>query len=86
MPEAGHNVTRGFPVINRPWSMLLFIDMKEFRERIIERYVYIAETDHLLRHDIPNRAPGAEMEPRCSRGGAEVEPRWRRCAEIKAQV
>ncbi|EOD04695.1 hypothetical protein EMIHUDRAFT_220816 [Emiliania huxleyi CCMP1516] len=38
VPEAGHNVTRGFPVINRPWSMLLFIDMKEFRERIIERY------------------------------------------------
>jgi len=30
--------------------------MKEWDARITEDYVYIAETDHLLRGDIPNRA------------------------------
>ena len=36
--------------------MLQFLGMKEWRERITEEYVYIAETDHLLLADIPNRA------------------------------
>ncbi len=43
-------------VINRPWTMLQFIGMPEFQQRITEAYVYIAETDHLLLHDLPNRA------------------------------
>jgi len=54
--EAGFDKTRGFMVINRPWTMLNFLQMKEWRERIVEDYVYIAETDHLLLCDIPNRA------------------------------
>lgn len=43
-------------VINRPWTVLQFLGMPEFAQRITESYVYIAETDHLLLHDIPNRA------------------------------
>lgn len=56
VPAAAHNVTRGFPVINRPWTMVHFLQMREWRERVTEEYVYIAETDHMLRHAIPNRA------------------------------
>ena len=43
-------------VINRPWTMLQFLGMPEFAQRVTESYVYIAETDHLLLRDIPNRA------------------------------
>ena len=56
VPQLGFDKTRGFQVINRPWTMLKFLEMKEWKERIIEDYVYIAETDHLLLQDIPNRA------------------------------
>ena len=54
--QAGFDKTRGFQVINRPWTMLKFINMPEFQQRIKEDYVYIAETDHLILNDIPNRA------------------------------
>ena len=33
-----------------------FLKMPAFAERITEEYVYIAETDHLIIKDIPNRA------------------------------
>ena len=56
VPQLGFDKTRGFQVINRPWTMLQFLNMPEFNQRITERYVYIAETDHLLLQDIPNRA------------------------------
>ena len=36
--------------------MRLCPDFQEWAERIVEDYVYIAETDHLLMADIPNRA------------------------------
>jgi len=54
--QLGFEKTRGFQVINRPWTMMEFLKMKEWAERIREDYVYIAETDHLLLADIPNRA------------------------------
>ena len=57
--EIGSHVgvaTRPSQVINRPWTMMEFLKMKEWTERITEDYVYIAETDHLLMADIPNRA------------------------------
>ena len=54
--QLGFDKTRGFQVINRPWTMREFLKMKEWGERITEDYVYIAETDHLLLADIPNRA------------------------------
>ncbi|KAL1508604.1 hypothetical protein AB1Y20_004701 [Prymnesium parvum] len=54
--EVGHDKTRGFMVINRPWTLQEFVKRAEFSERIKEDYVYIAETDHLLLKDIPNRA------------------------------
>ena len=57
VPEVGHDKTRGFPVINRPWSILKWLEREdEWNARVTEDYVYIAETDHLLRHDLPNRA------------------------------
>ena len=56
VPEVGHDKTRGFPVINRPWSILKFLETPDWKERIVEDYVYIAETDHLLLRDMPNRA------------------------------
>jgi hypothetical protein len=54
--QLGFDKTRGFQVINRPWTMLQFLGMPEWKHRIVEDYVYIAETDHLLLGDIPNRA------------------------------
>ena len=55
--ELGHDKTRGFPVINRPWTLLKWLERADdFAERITEDYVYIAETDHLMRYAIPNRA------------------------------
>ena len=55
--ELGHDKTRGFPVINRPWTLLKWLERTDdFAKRITEDYVYIAETDHLMRYAIPNRA------------------------------
>ena len=57
VPELGRDKTRGFPVINRPWTLLKWLEREEdFARRVTEDYVYIAETDHLLRYAIPNRA------------------------------
>ena len=46
----------GYVVVNRPHSMVQFLAHPRFKERIVEEYVYIAETDLLLLVDIPNRA------------------------------
>ena len=59
VPQAGHDKTRGFQVINRPASLVEMLKRPEWRTRIREQYVMIAETDHLLRRDIPNRATPA---------------------------
>ena len=64
--QLGFEKTRGFQVINRPWTLLEFLKMKEWDARITEDYVYIAETDHLLRGDIPNRATPRVNVVRCS--------------------
>ena len=55
--QLGHDKTRGFQVINRPWTMDQFLKRPdEWNARIKEEYVYIAETDHLIIREIPNRA------------------------------
>lgn len=56
VPQLAFDKTRGFQVINRPWTMLQFLQTMEWNERIVEEYVFIAETDHLLIADLPNRA------------------------------
>ena len=43
-------------MINRPWSLQEMFKLPGFAERVTEQYVYIAETDHLLLQDLPNRA------------------------------
>jgi hypothetical protein len=43
-------------VINRPWTIAAMLKDDSWRLRIPEDYVYIAETDHLILRDIPNRA------------------------------
>jgi len=52
----GQEVHLGFHVINRPWSLLKFVQSPRFSEMIKEEYVYIMETDHLLLQDLPNTA------------------------------
>lgn len=47
---------RGYVVANRPYSMKQFVRHPEFARRIVEDYVYIAETDHILLRPIPNLA------------------------------
>ena len=47
---------RGYVVANRPYSMLQFVSHPEFAARIVEDYVYIAETDHILLRPLPNLA------------------------------
>ena len=54
--EAPPTATRGFQVINRPWTLQQLVKTPDWRQKIREDYVYIAETDHLLLRDIPNRA------------------------------
>ena len=84
VPALGHDKTRGFPVINRPWSIMKWLERDdEWTARVMEEYVYIAETDHLLRHDLPNRAmPGLAvafffpyMSPKDPKCGA-VAQKW----------
>ena len=43
-------------MINRPWSLQEMLKQPGFADRVREQYVYIAETDHLLLRDLPNRA------------------------------
>ena len=56
VPQLGFDKTRGFQVINRPWSLQEVLKQPGWAERVKEQYVYIAETDHLILQDIPNRA------------------------------
>ena len=50
-------VRGGYPVVNRPHSMLQFVgDDELFRKTVKEEYVYIAETDHILLRPLPNLA------------------------------
>lgn len=46
----------GYRVINRPHSVVQLIETPELWKRIEEDYIYIAETDHILMHPIPNLA------------------------------
>ena len=40
-----------------PWTLLKWLERADdFASRVTEDYVYIAETDHLMRYAIPNRA------------------------------
>ncbi|KAK3289491.1 hypothetical protein CYMTET_3102 [Cymbomonas tetramitiformis] len=55
-PSVGAHLHRGFRVINRPWSMWKFVTDPKFKEYVKEDYIYIAETDHLLLKDLPNKA------------------------------
>ena len=45
----------GYRVVNRPYSVVQFLKTAAWRS-IPEQYLYIAETDHLLMHQLPNRA------------------------------
>lgn len=45
----------GYRVVNRPYSVVQFLKTAAWRA-IPEQYVYIAETDHLLMHALPNLA------------------------------
>ena len=56
VPQLGFDKTKGFQVINRPWSLNEVVKTAGWAERVREQYVYIAETDHLILQDIPNRA------------------------------
>lgn len=47
---------RGYVVANRPYSMMQFVKHPAFLERIVEEYIYIAETDHILLRPLPNLA------------------------------
>ncbi|KOO22719.1 hypothetical protein Ctob_008304 [Chrysochromulina tobinii] len=52
----------GYRVINRPYSVVQFLQTAYWREKVTEEYVYIAETDHILTQPLPNRAkPGSPM-------------------------
>uniref|UniRef100_A0A0D3IL81 Hydroxyproline O-arabinosyltransferase-like domain-containing protein n=1 Tax=Emiliania huxleyi (strain CCMP1516) TaxID=280463 RepID=A0A0D3IL81_EMIH1 len=55
----GSDQTRGFQVINRPWTIAQMVKTDAWRAMVPEDYVYIAETDHLLLRDLPNRATPA---------------------------
>ena len=49
-----------FGVLNRPHSVVEFFKNPENRKRIKERYVYVAETDHVLMQPMPNLATETE--------------------------
>jgi hydroxyproline O-arabinosyltransferase len=46
----------GYRVINRPYSVVQLLEKRAAWDAIQEDYVYIAETDHILMHPIPNKA------------------------------
>lgn len=46
----------GYRVINRPHSVVQLLGMLDAWTGIVEDFVYIAETDHILMHPIPNKA------------------------------
>ena len=49
-------ISSGYPVVNRPNSVLQFVNMPEFEQRITEDFLFIAETDHILLRPLPNLA------------------------------
>ena len=46
-------------MINRPWTIAQMVKTDAWRAMVPEDYVYIAETDHILLRDLPNRATPA---------------------------
>ena len=54
--ELAGGAAAGYVVVNRPYSMLQFVQHPEFRDLVREEYVYIAETDHILLRPLPNLA------------------------------
>ena len=54
--ELSGGEARGYVVANRPYSMKQFVAHPAWKERILEDYVYIAETDHVLLRPLPNLA------------------------------
>ena len=46
---------RGYRVINRPHSILQFLETAAYKA-IQEDFIYIAETDHIMMHPLPNKA------------------------------
>ena len=53
----------GYVVVNRPHSMVLFLQSPHFAARVTEEYVYIAETDHLMLRPLPNLATRCVLRP-----------------------
>ena len=49
-----------FGVLNRPHSVVEFFRRPELRSRVVEEYVYVAETDHVLMKPMPNLATATE--------------------------
>jgi len=47
---------QGYRVINRPYSVVQLLEKADVWRSIAEEYIYIAETDHILMHPIPNSA------------------------------
>jgi hypothetical protein len=54
--QLGQDKTRGFQVINRPWSVLEFLKSDMYKQRVLEDYVLILEGDHIILKPIPNLA------------------------------
>ena len=53
--ELSGGEARGYVVANRPYSMRQFVQHPAFKA-IVEDYIYIAETDHVLLRPMPNLA------------------------------
>ena len=47
---------QGYRVINRPYSVVQLLERRDVWNSIKEEYIYIAETDHILMHALPNKA------------------------------
>ena len=54
--ELGAGDHKGFIVLNRPNAFVQMLNDPKWKELVTEEYVYIAETDHLLRKHLPNDA------------------------------
>ena len=48
--------SRGYVVVNRPYALLQFVAHPEFARRVVEEYIFIGETDHVLLRPMPNLA------------------------------
>ena len=46
----------GYRVINRPYSVVQFLQSAYYKEKVGEDYLFIAETDHILTQPLPNKA------------------------------